>query len=112
MGWPVSAVSKTPSHMTRWPRTMVPTGHPRTDFPVKGDQPQRLAIQSSSIVRVAAKSTNVKSNAGTGLGQTYNGKFPTLRIDYILHSPEFKINSFKTTEVNLSDHFPIVSTFN
>ena len=28
--------------------------------------------------------------AGTGLGQTYNGKFPKLRIDYILHSPEFK----------------------
>ena len=52
------------------------------------------------------------TNAGTGLGQTYNGKFPKLRIDYILHSPEFKINSFKTTEVNLSDHFPIVSTFN
>ena len=50
--------------------------------------------------------------AGTGLGQTYNGKFPTLRIDYILHSPKFKINSFKTKEVNLSDHFPIVSTFN
>ena len=52
------------------------------------------------------------SNAGTGLGQTYNGKFPILRIDYILYSPEFKINSFKTIEVNLSDHFPIVSTFN
>ncbi len=50
--------------------------------------------------------------AGMGLGQTYNGKFPALRIDYILYSPEFKINSFKTTEVNLSDHFPIVSTFN
>ena len=52
------------------------------------------------------------SKAGTGLGQTYNGKFPILRIDYILYSPEFKINSFKTIEVNLSDHFPIVSTFN
>jgi len=52
------------------------------------------------------------TNAGTGLGQTYNGKFPTLRIDYILHSPKFKINSFKTTDVNLSDHFPIISTFN
>ena len=52
------------------------------------------------------------SNAGKGLGQTYNGKFPTLRIDYILYSPEFELNSFKTTEVNLSDHFPIISTFN
>ena len=52
------------------------------------------------------------TNAGSGLGQTYNGKFPILRIDYILHSPEFKINSFKTTKVNLSDHLPIVSTFN
>ncbi len=52
------------------------------------------------------------TKAETGLGQTYNGKFPTLRIDYILYSPEFELNSFKTTEVNLSDHFPIVSTFN
>ena len=52
------------------------------------------------------------TNSGTGLGQTYNGKFPTLRIDYILHSPEFKNNSFKTIKVNLSDHYPIVSTFN
>ena len=52
------------------------------------------------------------TNTGMGLGQTYNGKFPTLRIDYILYSPEFELNSFKTTEVNLSDHFPIVSTFN
>ena len=52
------------------------------------------------------------SNAGLGIGQTYNGKFPALRIDYILHSPEFELNTFKTTDVNLSDHFPIVSTFN
>ena len=50
--------------------------------------------------------------AGTGLGQTYNGKFPKLRIDYILYSPELSINGFKTVKINLSDHFPIVSTFN
>ena len=49
------------------------------------------------------------SNAGLGIGQTYNGKFPTLRIDYILHSPEFELNSFKTTDVNLSDHFLLLA---
>ena len=49
---------------------------------------------------------------GIGLGSTYNGKFPALRIDYILSSPSLNLVEFETTEVNLSDHFPITSTFN
>ena len=52
------------------------------------------------------------ANAGLGIGQTYNGKFPALRIDYILYSPELEIVNFKTSEVSLSDHYPIISAFN
>ena len=48
---------------------------------------------------------------GYGFGRTYNGKFPALRIDYILMSPEFKINNYKTLDVELSDHFPISVSF-
>ena len=52
------------------------------------------------------------SKAGQGIGQTYNGKLPALRIDFILYSPELNLNNFETTDVYLSDHFPIISTFN
>lgn len=48
---------------------------------------------------------------GFGFGRTYNGKFPALRIDYILMSPQFKINNYKTLEVKLSDHYPISVSF-
>ena len=48
---------------------------------------------------------------GRGLGRSYNGKFPSLRIDYILCSPELNINSFDTRGVKLSDHYPVVAGF-
>ena len=48
---------------------------------------------------------------GKGLGQTYNGKFPALRIDYILHSPEINLNKFETFDSNFSDHYPVISHF-
>lgn len=44
---------------------------------------------------------------GSGMGRTYNGKLPSFRIDYILHSPELTTYSFKNHKLNLSDHFPI-----
>ena len=37
---------------------------------------------------------------GLGIGRSYNGKFPSLRIDYILCSPELNIHSFETKDVN------------
>lgn len=52
------------------------------------------------------------TNSGQGLGSTYNGKVPGLRIDYILHSPDLEIVNFKVHDKNLSDHFPIQSGFN
>jgi endonuclease/exonuclease/phosphatase family metal-dependent hydrolase len=47
---------------------------------------------------------------GRGLGITYSGKIPALRIDYILASPELEIRNFKVGEKNFSDHFPVFST--
>lgn len=41
---------------------------------------------------------------------TYAGKFPSFRIDYILHSDKFKAISYKNFDVNLSDHYPITAT--
>lgn len=49
---------------------------------------------------------------GKGFGRTYNGKFPSLRIDYILCSPELEIGEYSTHSKNLSDHFPIAAGVN
>ena len=52
------------------------------------------------------------TNSGRGLGSTYNGKIPALKIDYILYSPNLNQVDFETNEVKLSDHYPIKSSFN
>ena len=48
---------------------------------------------------------------GTGFGATYNGKYPFLRIDYILHNPNLTLLSYKRIKTKHSDHFPIIATF-
>lgn len=45
--------------------------------------------------------------SGKGVGHTYLGKLPSFRIDYVLHSPDFKSYNFKTYEVPYSDHLPV-----
>ena len=45
--------------------------------------------------------------SGKGIGSTYNGKIPFLRIDFILHSPKFNAYNFKVNKDDLSDHFPV-----
>lgn len=49
------------------------------------------------------------SESGWGLGRTYNGKFPSFRIDYILHSESIDALFFWREKVMLSDHFPIIA---
>jgi len=49
---------------------------------------------------------------GQGIGSTYNGIFPLLRIDYILHSPEIDNTYFSVIKEDLSDHYPLVAYFN
>tara|TARA_A100001234_G_scaffold166466_1_gene147638 strand:- start:2868 stop:3887 length:1020 start_codon:yes stop_codon:yes gene_type:complete len=48
---------------------------------------------------------------GNGFGITFNYNFIPLRIDFILSDKVFKINHFKTHNINLSDHEPIFSQF-
>ena len=55
--------------------------------------------------------TDSFKNSGLGLGQTYNGKFPALRIDFIFHSPEISLQQFRIIKNNLSDHYPIIGKF-
>lgn len=44
---------------------------------------------------------------GFGIGRTYNGKIPFLRIDYILTSPGIDVHTFEKINNKISDHFPV-----
>ncbi len=48
---------------------------------------------------------------GSGIGNTYNGVFPSFRIDYILHSKEFRADYYRSVNKKLSDHYPVVAGF-
>lgn len=46
---------------------------------------------------------------GTGLGRTFSGIAPTLRIDNIFMQPSFVIHQYTRVQKKLSDHFPIIA---
>jgi endonuclease/exonuclease/phosphatase family metal-dependent hydrolase len=46
-----------------------------------------------------------------GLGATYNGTFPVLRIDYIFYSNTFHLYGYENIEKDFSDHFPLMANF-
>lgn len=47
--------------------------------------------------------------AGNGFGRTYNFKFFPVRIDFVLADEDFKVNAFKTYDVEFSDHYPVMA---
>ena len=51
-------------------------------------------------------------SAGHGVGTTYCGKLPMLRIDYFWHGENIVPFTFKVVRKQISDHYPIVMTFN
>jgi endonuclease/exonuclease/phosphatase family metal-dependent hydrolase len=46
-------------------------------------------------------------DSGWGVSNTYRGKLPQYRIDYIFHSNQFKAYNYKRHLVTYSDHYPI-----
>lgn len=51
------------------------------------------------------------SYSGEGTGETYIGKVPSNRIDYIFHSSDLMVGAFTTHEIEMSDHKPISAEF-
>ncbi|MCX6285704.1 MAG: endonuclease/exonuclease/phosphatase family protein [Bacteroidetes bacterium] len=45
------------------------------------------------------------------IGSTYAGRFPAFRIDYMLYDDFFTAISYQKKEVNMSDHYPVISEF-
>ncbi|MFM7823984.1 MAG: endonuclease/exonuclease/phosphatase family protein, partial [Bacteroidota bacterium] len=48
---------------------------------------------------------------GKGIGATYAGPIPGLRIDYVLYNDDFELESYQTPKRRLSDHLPLVADF-
>lgn len=51
------------------------------------------------------------AQSGWGIGTTYSGKLPGLRIDYIFYDDHFHTWNYHTVYRNLSDHYPVVCRF-
>lgn len=81
----------------------------KSPFPVIvcGDFNDTPASYTYSTISEELKDAFIE--AGNGFGKSYTGKFPSFRIDYILHSPKFNASNFRTIHEELSDHYPIVT---
>jgi endonuclease/exonuclease/phosphatase family metal-dependent hydrolase len=49
--------------------------------------------------------------AGSGIGNTFRGILPYIRIDYVLCSPILQVQQYNTHKVGWSDHFPVMTRF-
>jgi endonuclease/exonuclease/phosphatase family metal-dependent hydrolase len=49
--------------------------------------------------------------AGAGIGTTYAGRIPMLRIDYIFADNDFKVESFEVLKARYSDHYPVKGVY-
>lgn len=66
--------------------------------------------QSYMYSQLREKLNDAFVRRGIGLGTSYNGSIPALRIDYIFSSDHFNPLSFQTNQVMYSDHFPVTSS--
>ena len=48
---------------------------------------------------------------GSGLGITYAGRLPMLRIDYVFGNKEFEVLDYRTHSILRSDHYPVTASF-
>ncbi|WP_462255274.1 endonuclease/exonuclease/phosphatase family protein [Ferruginibacter sp.] len=52
---------------------------------------------------------NAFAEKGSGIGRTYSGISPTLRIDNIFLDYKFEVKQFTRISKKLSDHFPVIT---
>ena len=62
--------------------------------------------------QLADRLQNAWATAGTGIGATYNGRRPALRIDQQFASPQWEVLGCQVhQEINWSDHFPLEALY-
>lgn len=52
---------------------------------------------------------NTFAEKGSGIGRTFSGISPTLRIDNIFVAEKFEVLQYKCVDKKLSDHFPVIA---
>jgi endonuclease/exonuclease/phosphatase (EEP) superfamily protein YafD len=68
---------------------------------------------SYSYNKLVSGLNDAYKSAGYGIfGETYAGKLPAFRIDYIFYCDFFSASGYRKFEVNLSDHYPIAAILN
>ncbi|MBN8701656.1 MAG: endonuclease/exonuclease/phosphatase family protein [Bacteroidetes bacterium] len=87
------------AHIAKCPYKVIVCG----DF---NDTPSSYAYS-----KISSKLNDAFMEKGFGFGKSYAGKFPSFRIDYILHSKQLELTDFSIVREELSDHFPICGTF-
>lgn len=67
---------------------------------------------SYSYRKIASELQDAFTENGSGMGTSYIGYYPSLRIDFMMHSDPLDNVKFETRDVRLSDHRPLVGEFN
>ena len=78
-----------------------------TPFLIAGDFNDTPA--SYAVTQLTKSLNNSFVQEGTGLGRTYNGKFPNFQIDYISGTKSIRVINHRIIQAKLSDHFPVRS---
>lgn len=83
----------------------------RSPFPVilAGDFNDTPASYTARTV--LAGLTDAFKACGSGYGNTYAGKLPPIRIDYLAASSQFSVENYEVIDRKLSDHYPVIATF-
>jgi endonuclease/exonuclease/phosphatase family metal-dependent hydrolase len=66
---------------------------------------------SYSYATIKGEFKDAFEEKGKGLGSTYNGIFPLLRIDYMLYNKGLTLHQFDKKKKDLSDHYPLAAYF-
>ena len=61
--------------------------------------------------KLSRKLNDAFIGSGIGMGTTFRGNFPYVRIDYMLYSNDFKAYRYQTGKINWSDHYPVMARF-
>ncbi len=83
----------------------------RTPYPVLFAGDFNAPPFSYSYYKTSEQLDDSFKDAGFGLGGTYNGPFPSFRIDHIFHSDGIQVGSYGIEKQKLSDHFPVTIGF-
>jgi endonuclease/exonuclease/phosphatase family metal-dependent hydrolase len=65
--------------------------------------------QSYVYAQLTDQFTDTFMKRGNGMGTSFNGAIPSLRIDYFFVSDHFSVLDFETRKEEYSDHYPITT---